>query len=187
MSTFSHLSSWNFESGFQVMLRICLVFPVKISSHQSPVFAVPPMEDYWTRDSQAPCGWNAGNFVTKITTKKRDDSMVNFRQYIWSAYLVFMFVFNETETLTILMGFTVTSSDYKVKKARFYAFLFTLGWRLTGNKSWCKFPAPKHVSFQKYSNLNFRVFKVRDTKIGMLSPWKKVSQLDFQQFNHFKF
>ena len=32
--------------GFQVMLRICLVFPVKISSHQSPVFGVPAMEDY---------------------------------------------------------------------------------------------------------------------------------------------
>ena len=46
MSTFSLLSSRNFASGFQVMLRICLVFPVKISSHQSPVFAVPAMEDY---------------------------------------------------------------------------------------------------------------------------------------------
>ena len=30
---------------FQVMLRICLVFPVKISSHPSPVFAVPAMEE----------------------------------------------------------------------------------------------------------------------------------------------
>ena len=28
--------------GFQVMLRICLVFPVKISSHQSPVLSFPP-------------------------------------------------------------------------------------------------------------------------------------------------
>ena len=83
------------------MLRICLVFPVKISSIQSPVFAVPAMEDYWNRASQAPCGWNAGNFVTKITTKERDDSMVKFREYIWSAYLAFLFVFNETETLTI--------------------------------------------------------------------------------------
>ena len=87
--------------GFQVMLRICLVFPVKISSIQSPVFAVPAMEDYWTRASQAPCGWNAGNFVTKITKKERDDSMVKFREYIWSAYLAFLFVFKETETLTI--------------------------------------------------------------------------------------
>ena len=91
MSTFSLLSNWNFESGFQVMLSICLVFPVKISSHQSPVFAVSAMEDYWTRSSQALCGWNATNFVTKIATKERDDSMVMFRQYIWSAYLVFVF------------------------------------------------------------------------------------------------
>ena len=73
------------------MLSICLVFPVKISSHQSPVFAV----------AEAPCGWNAGNFVTKITTKEGDDSMVKFQQYIWSAYLALLFVFNETETLTI--------------------------------------------------------------------------------------
>ena len=73
------------------MLRICLVFPVKISSHQSPVFAVPAMEDYWTRASQAPDGGNARNFATKITTKKRDDSMVKLRQYIWSAYLAFLF------------------------------------------------------------------------------------------------
>ena len=34
---------------------------------------------------------------------------------------------------------------------------------------------------------NFLVFKVRDTKIGMLSRWKKVSPLDFQQYNHFKY
>ena len=27
--------------------------------------------------------------------------------------------------------------------------------------------------FRKHSNLNFRVFTVRDTKIGMLSRWKK--------------
>ena len=99
MSTFSLLPTRNFESGFHVMLWICLVFPVKISSIQLPVFAVPAMMR--TRASQAPCGWNAGNFVTKITTKERDDSMVNFRQYIWSAYLAFLFVFNETETLTI--------------------------------------------------------------------------------------
>ena len=87
----------------------------------------------------------------------------------------------------LLMVFTVTSSDCKVKKARFYEFLFTLGWRLIGNKSLYKFPAPKHVSFRKYSNLNFRVFTVRDTKIGMLSRWNKVSPLDFQQYNHFKY
>ena len=42
-----------------------------------------------------------------------------------------------------------------------------------------KFPAAKHVSFRKYSSLNFRVFTVRDIKIGMLSGWKKVSPLDF--------
>ena len=80
-------------------------------------------------------------------------------------------------SLLELMVFTVTSSDCKVKKARFYEFLFTLGWRLIGNKSLYKFPAPKHVSFRKYSNLNFRVFTVRDTKIGMLSHWKKPSLL----------
>ena len=89
--------------------------------------------------------------------------------------------------LILLMVFTVTSSDCKVKKVRFYEFLFTLGWRLVGNTSLYKFPAPKHVSFRKYSSLNFRVFTVRDTKRGMLSPWKKVSPLDFQQFNHFKY
>ena len=78
-----------------------------------------------------------------------------------------------------LMVFTVTSSDCKVKKARFYEFLFTLGWRLIGNTSLYKFPAPKHVSFRKYSSLNFRVFTVRDTKSGMLSPWKKSLRLIF--------
>ena len=86
-----------------------------------------------------------------------------------------------------LMVFMVTSSDCKVKKVRFYEFLFTLGWRLVGNTSLYKFPAPKHVSFRKYSSLKFRVFTVRDTKRGMLSPWKKVSPLDFRQFNHFKY
>ena len=60
----------------------------------------------------------------------------------------------------------MTSSDWKVKKARFYEFLFTLGWRWIENKSLYKFPAPKHVSFRKYSNLNFRIFTVRDTEIG---------------------
>ena len=98
------------------------------------------------------------------------------------------FILNKAKTLPIRIdGFTVTSSDCKVKKARFYEFLFTLGWRLIGNTSLYKFPAPKHVSFRKYSNLNFRVFTVRDTKIGMLSRWKKVSPLDFQQYNHFKY
>ena len=46
MGSFSLVSSRNLDSGFQVMLTICLGFPVKISSHQSPVFAVPAMEDY---------------------------------------------------------------------------------------------------------------------------------------------
>ena len=36
-------------------------------------------------------------------------------------------------------------------------------------KSLYKFPAAKHVSFRKYSSLNFRVFTARDTKRGMLS------------------
>ena len=65
------------------------------------------------------------------------------------------------------------------QKARFYEFLFTLGWRLIGNTSLYKFPALKHVSFRKYSSLNFRVFTVRDTKRGMLSPWKKSLRLIF--------
>ena len=64
------------------------------------------MEDYWTRASEVPYGGNAGNFVTKITTKERDDGMVKFREYIWSAYLAFLFVFNETETLTLFKGET---------------------------------------------------------------------------------
>ena len=37
------------------------------------------------------------------------------------------------------------------------------------NKSLYKFPVPQHVSFRKYSNLNFRVFTGCDTKIGILS------------------
>ena len=86
---------------------------------------------------------------------------------------------NNKVILNELMVFTVTSSDCRVKKAWFYEFLFTLGWRLIGNKSLYKFPAPKHVSFRKYSSLNFRVFTVRDTKIGMLSPWKKSLRLIF--------
>ena len=49
------------------------------------------------------------------------------------------------------------------------------------------FPFPWHISFRKYSNLNFQVFTVRDTKKGMLFRWKKVSSLDFQQYNHFKY
>ena len=83
------------------------------------------------------------------------------------------------EVKNLLIVFTVTSSDCKVKKARFYEFLFTLGWRLIGNKSLYKFPAPKHVSFRKYSSLKVRVFTVRDSKIGMLSPWTKSLRLIF--------
>ena len=64
------------------------------------------MEDYWTRASEAPYGGNARNFATKITTRECDDSMVNFREYIWSAYLAFLFVFNETEILTLFKGET---------------------------------------------------------------------------------
>ena len=79
----------------------------------------------------------------------------------------------------ILMVFTVTSSDCKVKKARFYEFLFKLGWRLIGNTSLYKFSAPKHVSFRKYSSLNFRVFTVRDTKIGSYLLEKKSLRLIF--------
>ena len=37
------------------------------------------------------------------------------------------------------------------------------------------------------SDLNFRVFTVRDTKVGMLYCLKKVSPLDFPQYNHFKY
>ena len=36
-------------------------------------------------------------------------------------------VFGEIGLFTVLMVFTVTSSDCKVKKVRFYEFLFTLG------------------------------------------------------------
>ena len=73
----------------------------------------------------------------------------------------------------------MTSSDYKVNKARFYEFVYTLVGRLIENKSLYKFPAPKLVSFRKYTILNFRVFRVRDTKIGMLSHWKKPFLLIF--------
>ena len=77
------------------------------------------------------------------------------------------------------MVFTVTSSECKVKKARLYEFLSRLGWRTIENKSFYKFPAPKLASFRKYTILNFRVFRVRDTKIGMLSHWKKPFLLIF--------
>ena len=43
-----------------------------------------------------------------------------------------------------------------------------------------------HVLFRKYSNLNFRVSTVRDTKIRILSRWKKSFPL-IQQYNHFKY
>ena len=55
-----------------------------------------------------------------------------------------------------------------------------VGWRKIENKSLYKFPAPKHVSFRKYSILSFRVFTVRDTKIGMLSHWKESLLLIFR-------
>ena len=74
-----------------------------------------------------------------------------------------------TKNLNLSMVFTVTSSDCKVKKASFYELLFTLGWKLIENKSLYKFPA----QFRKYTNLDFRVFTVGDTKRGMLSHWKK--------------
>ena len=76
-------------------------------------------------------------------------------------------------------GFPVTLSNCKVKTTKFYEFLFTLAWRWTKNRSLYKFPFPWHISLQKYSNLNFRVFTVRDTKIGMLSRWKKSLLLIF--------
>ena len=41
-----------------------------------------------------------------------------------------------------LMVFTLTSSNCTVKMARFYEFLFTLGWRSTKSKSLYKFPFP---------------------------------------------
>ena len=44
-----------------------------------------------------------------------------------------------------------------------------------------RFPVPSHVSFQKCSNLIFRVFTVHDIKIGMLSHWKRVSPLTFSR------
>ena len=67
------------------------------------------------------------------------------------------------------MVFTVMSSNCKVKKARFYEFVFTLCSRQIENKYLYKFPVPLHVSFRKYSIFYFRVFTVPDTKIGMLS------------------
>ena len=42
-------------------------------------------------------------------------------------------------TKSVLMVFTVTSSDWKVKKATFYEILFTLGWRVIKQKSLYKF------------------------------------------------
>ena len=47
------------------------------------------------------------------------------------------------------------------------------------NKALYKFPAPKPVSFRKYSDLNFQVFRERGDKIEMLSLWKKSLLLIF--------
>ena len=41
--------------------------------------------------------------------------------------------------------------------------------------------------FENIANLKFEVFTVGDTKIGMLSCWRKVSALDFQLYNHFNY
>ena len=66
-----------------------------------------------------------------------------------------------TELYQEFDGFYSTSLNCKVKIARFYEFLFTLGWKLIKNKSLYKFLAPKH-------HVSFRVFTVRDNKMGML-------------------
>ena len=45
-----------------------------------------------------------------------------------------------------------------------------------------KFPAPKHVSFRKYSNFHSAWHQNRNPV-----SLKKVSSFDFQQFNHFRY
>ena len=49
----------------------------------------------------------------------------------WFKFTTQYFILDKAKTLPIRIDgfFTVTSSDCKVKKARFYEFLFTQGWR----------------------------------------------------------
>ena len=84
MGSFSLVSSRNLDSGFQVMLRICLGFPVKISSHRSVVgfrrsrhgTIEPELRRCLEAETQEV-------FATKITTNERDDTIIKFcGQYI---------------------------------------------------------------------------------------------------------
>ena len=85
------------------------------------------------------------------------------------------------------MVFIVTSSTCKVKIARFYELLFTLGWRLTKSKSLYKFPLSVACFISKIKQFELPSFHSAWHQIGMLSRWKKVFPLDFQQYNHFKY
>ena len=68
------------------------------------------------------------------------------------------------------MVFTVTSSICKVKIARFYKFLLTLGWRYFVQVS---IPVAGFIS------------KIQQFELAV--SLKKISPLDFQQYNHFKY
>jgi len=114
--------------------------------------------------------------------------LLSFPRFLTLSIERFWFLF-----WSILNGMTLKTSNSewfsqwrhqiaKSTKRGFCEFLFTLGWRQIENKSLYKFPAPRHVSFRKHSNLNFEVFRVRDTKIAMLSHWKKSLPLIFSRF-----
>ena len=70
---------------------------------------------------------------------------------------------------TTIDGFNSDVIILQRQKSEFLRILIHTRLKINRNKSLYKFPAPKHVSFRKYSNL------------------KKVFSLDFQQFSHFKY
>ena len=94
--------------------------------------------------------------------------VVFLQQVFVSSHLRKMF----SQQLFIQMVFTVTSSNCKVK---------------IEDKQKINLCTSFEDSLRKYSNLNFRVFTVRDTKVGICCPFEKSLPLDFQQLNHFKY
>ena len=86
----------DFESGFRArenehnLSPFESEFRVRISSHAQDLSSI-SSQDFESsvagfrrsrHGREAPYGGNARNFVTKITTRERDDSMVKFPQYI---------------------------------------------------------------------------------------------------------
>ena len=84
------------------------------------------------------------------------------------------------------MLFTVTSSNCKVKIARFFRILMYTRWKITKQKIFVQVSIAVACFISKIQQFE-RVFTVRDTKRGMLSRCKKVYPLDFQQYDLFKY